>query len=85
MVTLVGPGVPEIFEACPETAPALIFDPRGQHIAGYPNFYLPPVGRPAELGERRGAFGGSFAFTSDSRFRDLMPGGGPIPIHDRVE
>ena len=38
---------------------------------------------PASLADKQVMAGGSFIYSSDSRFRDVCPY--PIPIHDRVE
>lgn len=73
-VTLVGEGVPEIFSPNSE-APALELFRRPYGSLG---------ARPLDWMEREGAgpmFGGNFIYTSDSR----LPGGSPIPVHDRFE
>lgn len=67
-VTLVGPGVPEIFEPT-EEAPAVFLAERadGSYCVRF------------DL-KRRDAFGGAFVWSHDSRFRDISEA--PIPIHD---
>lgn len=76
-VTVVGPGVPEIFEPS-EDAPAV------EIVTEY------PVGRPMlrayPLDREKGEwfmFGGGFIYTSDSRFSRLY--GGPVKLFDRTE
>ncbi|SRR6266487_5231896 len=72
-VTLVGNGIPEIF-AADEEAPAVWVEPWFGHYRA-----MPMKGKnPKNIGWM---FGGSFAYTSDSR----MPGHQPIPLHDRQE
>jgi hypothetical protein len=70
-VTLVGEGIPEIFNAS-DDAPAVTWKKiaNTQHIAAVPE------------GETKWVmFGGTFIYTSDSRF----PAEYPIPLHDRIE
>lgn len=81
-VTLVGPGVPEIFEVR-EDAPAVVIDQR----IGY--FFLRPEAEVPE-GHCGWMAGGNLVGTSDSRFTDLLKrltGAriGVLPIHDRSE
>lgn len=75
-VTLVGPGIPEIFEA-DEKAPAVWLRKRkfGERE------YIHAV--PEEPGKETvwWMMGGSFIYTCDSRF----PSDYPIPLHDRTE
>lgn len=72
---LVGPGVPELFEADNEDQ-VVYLDKIMDHVIARP---LKPGGKD------RGMFGGNFIYTSDSRFRELTKRGGPIHIHDRFE
>lgn len=39
--------------------------------------------RPKDIGSKMAMFGGAFAWSSDSRFRDRFPH--PMRIHDRIE
>lgn len=72
-VTLVGTGIPEIFEVS-DDAPAVWIDERAGHrhvrpVAKEPSGHVGPM------------FGGTFIYTSDSRF----PADYPLPLHDRYE
>lgn len=69
-VTLIGPGIPEIFPATDE-APAVELGVTG----GSTNV------RPVVEETTWWMFGGCFVWTSDSRF----PSRYPIPLHDRTE
>lgn len=71
-------GIPEIFEADSD-APAVVL--RTIRLgADREHVYAVPV-ELMESGTGGWMFGGSFIYTSDSRF----PLGHPIPLHDRVE
>lgn len=77
-VIVVGPGVPEVFTAT-EKEPAVeigtvTFD-------GETTYHLRPYGEPG----KQYMAGGTFVFTSDSRFRELFPFYGAVPLHDRHE
>jgi hypothetical protein len=67
--TLVGPGIPEIFEADDDAPAVMIFEKAG----GYR--FLAPLGYP----DRWYAFGGTYAASCDSRVSHY----GALPIHDR--
>ena len=69
-VTLVGPGVPEIF-ASSDDAPAVELGRTGGAVNA----------RPAGEGRTWWMFGGCFIYSSDGRF----PSQHPIPLHDRCE
>lgn len=69
-VTLVGPGIPEIFAAT-DAAPAVELGRSGGAVNAR------PVGRDGTWW----MFGGCFIYSSDGRF----PSRGPIPLHDRSE
>ena len=75
-VTLVGGGVPELFEAT-EDAPAVMLCHRALPRCDTMHMYAKPLA----LGNQWSMFGGCFIYTSDSRF----PAEYPIPLHDRVE
>jgi hypothetical protein len=76
-VILVGEGIPEIFEAS-EDCPAVKLVKR--YIGGREYVHAEPVewGREDVI---KGIFGGTFIYSSDSRF----PSDYPIPLHDRQE
>jgi hypothetical protein len=76
-VTLVGPGIPEIFEANSERPPVKVVS-RNLFGEPIPYLHLEPMADPV-----RGSymFGGKFGYTSDSRF----PARFPLKIHDRSE
>ena len=74
-VTVCGPGVPELSEAC-EGSPAVRL--MEMYANGKTYIRLEPEERPTGNGWM---FGGCFAYSSDSRF----PAKYPIPIHDRQE
>ena len=71
-VIIIGEGIPQIFEAS-ETAPAVRLMKRGDRIIAV------PVNQPE--GMLGPMMGGTFIYTSDSRF----PAGYPIALHDRFE
>ena len=73
-ITLVGPGLPEVFEADDE-APAFMVVTR--NIQGEYK-HIEPVERPTGTGWM---YGGHIAYTSDGRF----PNRYPLKIHDRQE
>jgi hypothetical protein len=79
---LVGPGVPEIFEPNGRPVVRLKMSNGG---AGYCHLV------PDLCAGKWTQFGGNFAYTSDSRFSEIVEKfvghehGGPIKIHDRVE
>lgn len=68
------PNIPQIFEAA-DDAPAVEF-----HKIEFMDKTFYHV-KPVELGNRHSMFGGSFIYTSDSRF----PFDHPVKLHDRVE
>jgi hypothetical protein len=72
---LVGPGIPEIFEA--RNLPVLRCEP------WYGHYRAVAESKPGWIVENLAGpmFGGNFIWTSDSRF----PGKHPIPVHDRFE
>ena len=72
-----GCGIPEIFEPQPET-PAVVL--RSTRVGDYEHIYAVPV-ELLDGGTGGWMFGGTFIYTSDSRF----PVRHPIPLHDRVE
>jgi hypothetical protein len=73
-VVLIGPGIPELFEP-KDDRPAVYLDRNFNGVAGN-------VAAVAKGGDGVGPmFGGSFIYTSDSRF----PGGGPLKLMDRYE
>lgn len=75
-VTLVGPGVPEIFEQSPERPTVVLLVQQ----SGYK--YLAPAGT-VDPGHVGWMSGGNYAWTYDSRLRELFEY--PLPIHDRQE
>lgn len=72
VVILIGDGIPQIFEPS-DVAPAVMVCFRGLHM------YAKPLEQPS--GMVGPMFGGSFIYTSDSRF----PSEYPMPLHDRFE
>ena len=82
-ITLIGEGVPEIFEPT-EDAPAMFLTRTHDR---FPPIIVPEASPPP----MQYSAGGNFAWSSDSRFRELvmeLTGGthdGPIAIHDRNE
>lgn len=81
-VTIVGPGIPEIFEAN-EEAPAVEIERR--MIGRDEVVSARPYGKPSDTKEYAGPmFGGCFIYTSDSRFRELVSPQ-PVALHDRFE
>lgn len=88
-LTLVGDGVDEVFTA-DNYKPAVRIEPNraGAHFG--PVAYLVEGSEssaaflaPGNSGRTRAMFGGSFVWTSDSRFRALYPA--PVPLHNRYE
>lgn len=78
-VTVVGPGIPELFPA-DERAPAV--ETVSRIIDGKEYIHLKPI-----VIKGTGGFGGSFVFCSDSRFpkargTDFLL---PLKLHDRLE
>lgn len=71
-LTLVGGGMPEMYEP-DENNPGIKLVTRNLFGKDYTH------AEPIEPGNY--AFGGSFVWTSDSRFRDVCPY--PVPLHDR--
>jgi hypothetical protein len=69
VVTLVGPGIPEIFEVDDDAPAVMVFE----KPSGY-RFLAPP-----DYPERCYAFGGTYAASCDSRVSHY----GALPIHDR--
>jgi len=74
-LTLVGEGVPEIFEPSDNAPIVYLKDHMGAYIA---------VPQETFDGKQHSMFGGSFLWTSDSRFRQNISEA-PLRIHDRVE
>lgn len=78
-VVVVGDGIPEMFESS-EDAPAVIIVHR--EVGGKKYIHAEPANkygpRPYYM------FGGTFIFSSDSRFRELI-NDYPVPLHDRTE
>lgn len=79
-VTLVGPGIPEIFPVT-DAAPAVIL--RTRTIGGQPYVNAQPLNRPEGCQDHGPMMGGTFIYSSDSRFRELCAY--PVPLHDRFE
>lgn len=75
-ITLVGEGIPEIFEATDQEPPVII---ETRKVFGTTYYHAVPV-KIKESGKWY-MMGGCFIWTSDSRF----PHDYPIPLHDRVE
>lgn len=79
-VTIVGPGIPEIFEVTPERPAVRIVRrqlARGEYV------HLEPLEPPPE-GHTPYMAGGSFAYTCDSRFSKLVCQY-PVSLHDRTD
>lgn len=74
-VTLVGDGIPEMFDA-DESAPLVELRTRCGNLIAV------PVGVDT-AGKNGPMFGGAFVWCSDSRFRRVSQA--PIPLHDRFE
>lgn len=75
-ILLVGEDVPAIFsEKDPEK---VIFIKKTEYSGNCYLFFQPLI-----YDDRHTMFGGNFAYTSDSRFRNLFAN--PVPIHDRIE
>lgn len=77
-VIVTGPGIPEIFSETPE-CPAVVID--WITFDGETTYHL----KPAEPLGQHFMNGGTFIYSSDSRFRALFPHNGAIPFHDRIE
>lgn len=77
-VIVVGQGVDEVFTAT-EKEPAVEVDT--VTFDGKTTYHLRPYGEPG----KHYMAGGTFVFTSDSRFRELFPFYGAVPLHDRHE
>jgi len=77
-VTIIDKEVPEIFEA-DESKPAVRLVRRKFNFGDKEYEYIHAV--PYDQPDGRAMFGGTFIFTSDSRF----PSKYPIPLHDRFE
>jgi hypothetical protein len=75
-VTIVGPGIPEVFEATDE-APAVEL----YHIGNSVN--LRPLDKPS--GAVGPMMGGCYVGSSDSRFGDAIGFYGAVALHDRFE
>ncbi len=75
-VTLVGPGIPEIFEAGKQSPAVEIKVNRN----GYKYIGLVDDKRPGMNGPM---FGGCVVWSTDSRIREIMPN--PMALHDRYE
>jgi hypothetical protein len=78
-VLLVGPGVPEIFEA--GDRPVLVLKEKVSMRGGM-YIYAEPIEDVPE-GYVGYMFGANYIHSSDSRIRDIAPY--PIPVHDRSE
>ena len=76
--TIVGPGVPQI-HAVRDDAPAVVLVKRD--LTGGEYVHAEPL---ATQGKWHMA-GGTFLYTSDSRFREIVGHGQPISFHDRIE
>lgn len=76
-VLLVGPGIPEIFDARPGLP---LVEIKSRVVIGERYIYAGPI-EAVEPGHVGWMFGGCFIFTSDGRF----PSQYPIPLHDRQE
>ena len=74
---LVGPGIPEIFEAA-EGEVYLTFE---KMEIGNKTYYH---AKPSNANGKWIMAGGNFVYTSDSRM-DIINGGHPISVHDRIE
>ena len=81
-VTLVGPGIPEIFKVTEDRPAVQIVT---QDIMGKPYLTAYEVRetplRQGQLPKSGPMFGGTFIYSSDSRF----PADYPVPLHDRYE
>jgi hypothetical protein len=75
---LVGAGVPEIFNSSADCPPVQIVE---RNIRGEIYLTAYPVKEDGTLD--KGMFGGTFIYSSDSRFREISPY--PVPLHDRFE
>lgn len=69
-VILIGREIPQIFEPSDST-PEVVLHRRGDYL----------FATPLDYGEKWYMAGGTFVYTSDSRF----PTDYPIPLHDRTE
>ena len=76
---LVGDEVPGIFEA--GDRPIVVLKKK-TYLRDY--YYVEPI-EPVPEGHNGYMMGGSFVYSSDSRFRSLGNGGYPLPVHDRSE
>lgn len=77
-VTLVGQGVARIFRPTTDAPPVEIGEAGGR-LHARPLQELWPADAVGPM------FGGSFIYTSDSRFRDITRDGRPLHLHDRFE
>lgn len=77
-VLVTGPNVPEIFVETP-ACPAVVIDTIT--FDGETTYHF----KPAEPVGRHYMDGGTFIYSSDSRFRELFPYYGAVPFHDRTE
>lgn len=77
-VLVVGPGIPQIFK---ESAELPAVEIGTISFAGKTTYHL----RPADGTGKRYMYGGTFIHSSDSRFRNLFPFNGAVPLHDRYE
>ena len=76
---LIGEGIPELFEPSKDLPAVNVIhrDIRGEeYLTAYP-------GEPDLLDRLDYSFGGTFIYSSDSRFRAISPY--PISLHDRIE
>ena len=80
-VTVIGPGIDPIFTATQERPAVQIIKRESASGTIYHAEPLPTVDEPAPWY----MFGGTFIFSSDSRFRDSIDFYGAVPLHDRRE
>ena len=80
-VTVVGPGIDPVFEATDERPAVRIVKRENASGTIYHAEPLPTQGEPAPWY----MFGGTFIFSSDSRFRESIDFYGALPLHDRRE
>ena len=80
-VTVIGPGIDPVFEATAERPAVRIIKREHANGATYHAEPLPTEDEPAPWY----MFGGTFIFSSDSRFRTGIDFYGAVPLHDRRE
>lgn len=82
-VTLVGPGVAEIFEPSEDAPIAYLIVRNGWGETCSPMVSpFPPSDPDSRYAERHTMFGGAFIWTSDSRFPGERGRGAPLALHD---